>query len=125
MSFNSILSLFCVFLKSGHTNLSQMCRIKVPESGTYGKIWAIFVKILTANSSRTFGHRKYLIKHKLKAHYRTSFTQKKVSIYKNEGARASAIHNVDSSPAHLGQICVSPVLMSLFGRLCFPIYNLE
>jgi len=46
-------------------------------------IWDEFVKILTTNSSRTFGHRKYLFKHKLKAHHRSSFTQnfRSLSIY--------------------------------------------
>jgi len=37
-------------------------------------IWDKFVKILPANSSRILSHRKYLYKHKLKAHYRVSFT---------------------------------------------------
>jgi len=50
------------------------------------QIWEKFVKILPANSSRTFDHRKYLYKHKMKVHPGASYTQ--VSMYKNEGARA-------------------------------------
>jgi len=72
------------FIKQGHTNLSQMCQIKVPESSTYGRIWDEFVKILTAYSSRPFDHRKYFVKHKLKAHHWTSCTQRSLSLKKRE-----------------------------------------
>jgi len=37
--------------------------------------WEKFAKILAASSSRTFGYRKYLYEHELKAHCRASFTQ--------------------------------------------------
>jgi len=49
-------------------------------------------KILASNSSRTFGHRKYLWKHKLIELHWASFTQNfKSLIYKNEGASATML----------------------------------
>jgi len=82
----------CVF------SSKKFARHTLKDSKKRKAVWhseAKFVKILPtrANSSRTLSHRKYFLKHKLKLHYRASFTQnfRSVSIKMKELEQSGTI----------------------------------
>jgi len=98
---------FCLPFDSSSDGVTQICP-KCDGSRCAGvrQIWNKFVKILSADSSRTFEHRKGLYKHKLKAHYRASFTQNPiVFLYKRGSARASATMLTELRPTQSSWIC--------------------